>query len=65
MYHHFHFMYIFFNFFIIYIFDIFLDFVGVNRAVRKGYYAEFARLAGGTTEEFTAEKLRKAILKVL
>ena len=42
-----------------YIFDIFLDFVGVNKIVRKGYYAEFSRLAGGTTEEFTAENFCK------
>jgi pimeloyl-ACP methyl ester carboxylesterase len=37
------------------IFEIFLNVVGVNKRVRKGYYAEFARLAGGTTEDFTAE----------
>ncbi len=38
-----------------YIFDIFLDFVGVNKRVKTGYYSEFARLAGNTTEAFTAE----------
>jgi pimeloyl-ACP methyl ester carboxylesterase len=37
------------------IFDLFLNVVGLNQRVRQGYYAEFKRIAGNTTEEFTAE----------
>ena len=37
------------------IFDLFLNIIGLNQRVRHGYYAEFNRLAGGSTEEFTAE----------
>jgi pimeloyl-ACP methyl ester carboxylesterase len=37
------------------IFEIFLNVVGLNQRVRQGYYAEFKRIAGNTTEEFTAE----------
>lgn len=37
------------------IFELFLNVVGLNQRVRQGYYAEFQRLVGGSTEEFTAE----------
>jgi pimeloyl-ACP methyl ester carboxylesterase len=49
-----------------YIFEIFLDFIGANKQVKQGYYAEFARLAGATTDEFTAENFCKELnLKTL
>jgi pimeloyl-ACP methyl ester carboxylesterase len=37
------------------IFELFLNFIGLNQRVRQGYYAEFKRIAGDSTEEFTAE----------
>jgi pimeloyl-ACP methyl ester carboxylesterase len=49
-----------------YIFEIFLNFIGANKNVKKGYYAEFERLAGGSTEVFTAENFCKELnLKAL
>ena len=44
-----------------FIFDIFLRFVGVNKNVRRGYYAEFERLAGAKTDDFTAENFCKTL----
>ncbi len=44
-----------------FIFDLFLRVVGVNKNVRRGYYAEFERIAGAKTEDFTAENFCKSL----
>ena len=45
-----------------FIFDLFLRVVGVNKNVRRGYYAEFERLAGAKTDDFTAENFCKTLI---
>ena len=44
-----------------FIFDLFLRIVGVNKNVRQGYYAEFERLAGAKTGDFTTENFCKTL----
>jgi pimeloyl-ACP methyl ester carboxylesterase len=43
------------------IFEIFLNTVGLNHRVKRGYYAEFTRIAGASTEELTAENFCQSL----
>ena len=44
-----------------FIFDLFLKFIGAKKTLKRGYYAEFERIAKSKTDDFTAENFCKAL----